>query len=82
VFRLPASAVSWGGVDGVESSATQVNEDRSDATTEIDEWLGDGMITHGWCVAAGDPEGVHDIKVFAEDRLLHQFVFSVESETY
>ncbi len=82
VFKLPASAISWGGVDGVDSSPTQVNEDRTDAITEIDEWIGDGMISHGWCVAAGDPEGVHDIKVFAGDRLLHTFVFSVESETY
>ena len=81
-FVLPAPAVSWGGADGVEGSPTRVDPDRAGATTLVQESLEDGRLTHGWCVAEGDPLGLYVISVHAGDVLLHRFRFRVVPETY
>ena len=89
VFELPGAARSWGGVDfdadavAPENDAlTVVNGDRSTGVTEFTDSLDDGVISHGWCVAEGDPTGAHRIRVFIGDRLLQEFRFSVVAESY
>lgn len=77
-FKLPAPAKQWGTGPG----RTDVIEDRSGAVTEFDDDLSDGLISNGWCVAAGDPSGDHQIRVYVGDRLLHIFDFRVEPELY
>jgi len=79
VFELPGSADSWG---EDPTAFTAVNGDRSTAVTEFADSLEDGVISHGWCVAQGDPTGPHRIRVFAGDRLLHDFRFSVVAVAY
>ena len=79
LFELPDSAETW---NSDPSAVTVVNRDRSGAVTEFEESLGDGVITHSWCVAEGDPVGPHRIRVFVGDRLLHDFRFSVVAESY
>jgi hypothetical protein len=78
-FELPGSPPTWG---EEPTGFTAVNRDRSTAVTEFMDSLGDGMISHGWCVAQGDPSGAHRIRVFAGDRLLHEFRFTVFEQPY
>ena len=79
VFELPASAEQWG---QDPTGVTAVSRDRTRAVTEIEETLDDGVLTHGWCVAEGDPIGPHRIRVFVGDQLLHDFRFEVVAENY
>ena len=79
VFQLPASARTWG---DDPTGITAVNNDRSTAVTEFIDSLGDGLISHGWCVIEGDPAGPHRIRVFAGDVLLHEFRFNVVEQPY
>jgi hypothetical protein len=89
VFQLPGGARIWGGVDfDVDAAAPQddamtvVNGDRSTGVTEFTDSLDDGVISHGWCVAPGDPTGAHRIRVFIGDRLLQEFRFEIVAESY
>ena len=89
VFELPGAARSWGGEDfdpeetePEDDTVTVVNRDRSTGVTEFADSLDDGAISHGWCVADGDPTGAHRIRVFIGDRLLREFRFEVVPETY
>ena len=71
-FELPAPAPLWG-----SGAATIVAPDRASAVTQIQESLSDGLLTHGWCVAEGDPVGPHRIIVYAGERVLYEFRFNV-----
>ena len=77
-FRLPAPATQWNS----DPATTIVSSRKSEATTIVPESLEDGILTHGWCVAEGDPTGKHEIEVFHNDRLLHRFKFEVSEELY
>jgi hypothetical protein len=79
VFELPDSAQNW---NSGPSEVTVVNRERSGAVTEFSDSLDDGLITHGWCVAEGDPIGRHRIRVFVGDRLLHEFRFNIVTDAY
>lgn len=87
VFELPGSAPIWGSdpASGIpeqdDGSVTAVNRDRSTGVTEFSDSLEDGAITHGWCVAEGDPTGPHRIRVFVGDAMLHEFRFEVVAES-
>jgi hypothetical protein len=94
LFELPAPAEQWGTdpnpftevttevTTDLSNQFTAVAADRSRAVTQIDESLDDGLLTHGWCVAEGDPAGLHRIRVFVGERLLHQFDFEIIHDTY
>lgn len=79
VFELPSAARQWN-TDPLEK--TDVSSNKSSATTEFRESLTDGLVTHGWCVAVGDPPGHYKISVFENQKLLHRFEFDVYDETY
>lgn len=72
-LRLPAPSPSW----PVEGTTIRVHDDRAGATNEFADDLSDGMITSEWCIADGDPVGDHHIEVFAGERLLRRFEFTV-----
>ena len=76
-FTLPAPARQWGGVDAGANGTTSVNEDRRIASTTLGVEAGGDTITHGWCVAPGDPRGPYRIEVYDDTRLLHRFDFTV-----
>lgn len=90
VFELPGAARSWGGEDfdpddsepPPDDQVTVTNGDGSIGVTEFAESLDDGEISHGWCVADGDPIGRHRIRVFIGDQMLQEFRFEVVEETY
>ena len=75
VFTLPSEPAGWGTVN----DTMVVSEDNLTATSTMsltpDE---QGWVTHGWCVADGDPTGDHHITVKAGDRVLGEFPFQVE----
>jgi hypothetical protein len=79
LFELPGAAEQWGTSPELD---TLVTSDRSRSVTQFEDSLDDGIITHGWCVAQGDPIGPHRIRVYAGDRLLHEFRFEVIGESY
>ena len=79
VFDLPGPAERW---NSAPSELTLVRPDDSGAITEIQESLEDGLITHGWCVAQGDPVGRYRIRVFVGDQLLREFGFNVVDESF
>jgi hypothetical protein len=37
----------------------------------------DGVLTNGWCIAAGDPAGHYRIEVFHEEQSLQTFEFDL-----
>ena len=77
VFELPAPG-NW----NVGDQATAVARNARTAVTQFEAPLGEGMITHGWCVAEGDPAGPHRIRVYHGESLLHDFRFTVVAETH
>lgn len=81
VFTLPAEPKQWGGIDGNEYSLSKLSGDRKVSETTMFYKPLDGWISHGWCVADGDPTGPYSIKVLVEDRLIHEFEFKVVPES-
>ncbi|ESW83898.1 hypothetical protein X770_25235 [Mesorhizobium sp. LSJC269B00] len=79
VFALPAEPRQWGGIDGNEYSLSKLSGDRRVSETTMFYKPQDGWISHGWCMAEGDPIGPYSIKVLVGDRLVHKFDFSVEN---
>ena len=79
VFTLPAEPKQWGGIDGNEYSLSKLSGDRKVSETTMFYKPQDGWISHGWCVAEGDPTGPYSIKVLVGDRLVHEFDFTVEN---
>ena len=49
-----------------------------EATTALSLVPDNGWISHGWCVAEGDPEGAYRIEVSRGDTLLHAFDFQLQ----
>lgn len=80
VFELPGTAGRWG-VDPTGTAVSDIAADNSAATTFFQESLGDGLLTHGWCVAQGDPAGRHRMRIYVGDHLLREFEFIVVPDT-
>lgn len=76
-MTLP-QAIDWGSIatdsdDGIEVlEGGTVAESTQPMTTDEDGW-----ITHGWCVAPGDPLGHHSIVVSSGDQQFATFEFDV-----
>jgi len=69
VFSLPAEPKQWGGVDGNEYSLSKLSGDRKVSETTMFYKPLDGWISHGWCVADGDPTGEHAPFLLLKDAL-------------
>ena len=74
VFTLPSAPASWGSVN----ETMVISDDNTTATSNMTLTPVDGWITHGWCVAEGDPTGDHLIEVKSGDEVLGSFPFQVE----
>ncbi len=77
VFELPGPG-NW----NVGEQTSAVARNARTAVTQFDAPLGEGLITHGWCVAEGDPTGPHRIRVYHGETMLHEFRFTVVTETH
>jgi len=78
-MRLP-QAIDWGDVGNDPSDPTQIEENGQTAVTTLPLTSdGDGWVTHGWCVAEGDPLGEHMIEVKQGEEILGAFSFKVVS---
>jgi len=78
-FILPTAPAHW-----PASSQMELREGGRIAVSQLTlpitgEWPA-GWISHGWCVAAGDPEGEYIIEVRKDNQLLHRYCFLVAVE--
>ncbi len=73
-FRLPGRAPIWNIAVG---ETGKVGRRRRSAKTPLTIDLSSGVATHGWCIAKGDPFGVHRFTIKQGSRTLHQFVFNI-----
>ena len=75
VLRLPSAPENWDpGSDRSDVSSNGLN-----ATTALSLVPEDGWITHGWCVAAGDPNGRYRIEVSTAAKSLQVFGFDLRA---
>lgn len=77
VLKLPDAPETWGEADDNEFSPTATSADRKSAVTTLFMAAKDGVLTNGWCIAAGDPVGHYRIEVFYEEQSLKTFEFDV-----
>lgn len=77
VFELPGPG-NW----NIGEQMTAVARNTRTAVTEFQAPLSEGVITHGWCVAEGDPAGRHRIRVYHGETLLREFRFSLTVENH
>jgi hypothetical protein len=76
-LRLP-EPIDWGTVGEDPSDPTQIEEGGQTAVTTLPLTSdADGWVTHGWCVAAGDPLGEHMIEVKQGEEIFGAFSFKV-----
>jgi hypothetical protein len=82
-MTLPV-AIDWGTVGETPEDITQIEEGGKVAVTTLDMTTdADGWLTHGWCVASGDPPGPHTIEVSVDGASVASFSFEVVApETY
>ena len=80
-LTLPEPLAAWTDYVNDPASTTQVNADAMGAVTRVvqtpDE---DGWVTHGWCVAEGDPNGQHNITVTLDGVEVGNWDFAVLAE--
>lgn len=74
IFTLPSESAGW----GTDNEDVVISADELTATSTMTRTPQDGWISHGWCVAKGDPTGDHVIEVKSGDKLLGTFPFQVE----
>lgn len=80
-LTLPEPLEAWKNLANDPASATQINADaRSAVTTVVQTPDEDGWVTHGWCVAAGDPNGPHNITVTLDGAEVGNWDFTVLAE--
>lgn len=77
VLKLPAAPATWGEADNNEFSPTTTSADRMTGVTVLFMAAKAGVLTNGWCVAAGDPLGKYTIEVFHEEQSLKTFEFTL-----
>jgi hypothetical protein len=75
VLRLPSAPETW----DPGSDVSDVSSDGLNATTALSLVPEDGWITHGWCVAEGDPTGRYRIEVSTATKSLQVFGFDLRA---
>jgi hypothetical protein len=68
VLKLPKPPATWGEADDNEFSPTATSADRTTAVTALFMAAKDGVLTNGWCIAAGDPAGHYRIEVSMKSK--------------
>lgn len=77
-FTLPEALADWGATGSMPEDPTQIEEDGKVAVTTLELTSdNEGWISHGWCVAEGDPLGQHLFDVSADGVALAKFEFDV-----
>ena len=77
-FTLPEALSSWGTTGTMPDDPTRIEEDGKVAVTTLEATSdSEGWVSHGWCVAEGDPPGLHRIDVSAGGAGLASFEFDV-----
>ena len=77
-FRLPEPLEAWRNYVNDPASTTQVASDAQGAITTVTAAPNeDGWVSHGWCVAEGDPLGPHTISVALDGNDVASWAFSV-----
>lgn len=74
-FTLPVAPASWGAEDPL-AKRTISNSGRT-ATTTKKVTVVNGVISHSWKIADGDPNGEHRILVKIEDQQPVEFKFEI-----
>jgi len=77
-FVLPAKPATWGYSEPADTR--HISADGRTTITERTVTPEDGVISHVWTVAPGDPEGRYVIRVFVENSLAATFGFDVKSD--
>ena len=72
-LEIPAKPAIW-----QHSDKFELSKERTVAVTKKSQTPKDGWISHGWCVAKGDPAGRYVIKVYVGEGLAKTFEFFVE----
>ena len=74
-FTLPAAPAIW---DSAETQGSQfISEDKRVSILHKEVEPQQGLISHSWTVAPGDPKGRYIIRVIIENRLEEVFEFDV-----
>lgn len=73
---VPTPPETW----GIQGSTAQhsISDDRRTLTTEREVAPNRGLIYNMWAVAAGDPKGLHIVRVYVEGNLVRTFEFETE----
>lgn len=75
-FTLPAAPAIW---NNAETQGSQfISEDKRVSVMEKEVEPYQGLISHSWAVAPGDPKGRYIIRVIIENRLEEVFEFDVQ----
>ena len=77
-LTLPEPLDAWKNYANDPASATQINANAMSAVTTLKAAPDEGgWVNHGWCVAAGDPNGAHNITVTFNGAEVGNWDFSV-----
>lgn len=77
-LTLPEPLAAWKDYVNDPASPTQINADAQGAVTTLTTTPdGEGWVSHGWCVAEGDPLGPHNITVTFEGAEVASWDFTV-----
>jgi hypothetical protein len=74
VFILPAAPETWEIEPGTNNEIS--DNGMTSTTTDVAQVIG-GWITHGWCLAEGDPLGDYRMEISVEGTLVHTFLFKL-----
>lgn len=77
-LSLPEPLAAWKDYVNDPASPTQIDADAQGAVTTVEATPDDeGWVSHGWCVAEGDPLGDHNITVSFEGNEIGNWDFAV-----
>lgn len=80
-LTLPEPLPAWVNFQNDPAAETQINPDGQSATTTLNVTPNeDGWVSHGWCVAAGDPVGAHRLAVALDGTEIGGWDFTVVDE--
>lgn len=77
VFVLPGPAPNVSAADD-PYSPVHINADRTEIEVIRYAVPDKGWIESGWCVAPDDPEGHHEMSIYINDTLMHEFQFEAQ----